>query len=561
MNMNTKSATNALDKIHQQVMWNRLIAVVEEQAQTILRTAFGSVVREAGDLSAGIYDLEGRMIAQAVTGTPGHVNTMARAVEHFLAHYPVDQMKQGDVYVTNDPWLGTGHLFDFVVVSPAYYGGEPTALFASTCHVIDVGGRGFSAEAKSIYEEGIFIPHMRLREQGRLNDDFFTILLANSRNPVEVKGDILSLVSCNDTGEARLQDMMAEFSLTSIAPLAEFIINNSRDAMVNALASVPNGNFSTKMELDGYDEPVFIKASMHVSDDEIVIDYSGTSKASSYGINSPLCYTEAYTCFGLKCIIAPSVPNNHGSLSVFRSEAEEGSALHPVHPSPVTARHVIGQMLPDVAFGCLAEALEGQIPAESAGSIWVLPFANVSSNSPNLSGDNSSRFNVMNVAMGGVGARPGKDGLSVTAFPSGVGAIPIEVTETESPLVFWRKEFLPDSGGPGAFRGGLGQVIEVGNTEDHPFTVSAATFDRMRNPARGRDGGRAGITGTAQLASGKKFTDKAVHTVPQGERICVELPGGGGLGDPDDREETLIRADLEAGYITKDGAKNDYGFQ
>ena len=124
MNMNTKSATNALDKIHQQVMWNRLIAVVEEQAQTILRTAFGSVVREAGDLSAGIYDLEGRMIAQAVTGTPGHVNTMARAVEHFLTHYPVDQMKQGDVYVTNDPWLGTGHLFDFVVVSPAYYGGN-----------------------------------------------------------------------------------------------------------------------------------------------------------------------------------------------------------------------------------------------------------------------------------------------------------------------------------------------------------------------------------------------------------------------------------------------------
>ena len=151
--------------------------------------------------------------------------------------------------------------------------------------------------------------------------------------------------------------------------------------------------------------------------------------------------------------------------------------------------------------------------------------------------------------------------ISVTAFPSGVGAIPIEVTETESPLVFWRKEFLPDSGGPGAFRGGLGQVIEIGNTEDHPFTVSAATFDRMRNTARGRDGGRSGITGTAQLASGKKFTDKAVHTVPQGERFCVELPGGGGLGDPDDREETLIRADLEAGYITKDGAKNDYGFQ
>ena len=558
--MNANHSANALEIIHQQVMWNRLIAVVEEQAQTILRTAFGSVVREAGDLSAGIYDLEGRMIAQAVTGTPGHVNTMARAVDHFLVRFPVAGMKPGDVYVTNDPWLGTGHLFDFVVVSPAFVGDEPVALFASTCHVIDVGGRGFSAEGRSIYEEGIAIPHMKLRDQGELNEDFFSILLANSRNPVEVKGDILSLVSCNDTGEARLQDMMAEFGLKSIAPLAEFIIDNSRDAMINAIGTVPNGTYRTDMELDGYGEPVFIRAEMKVSDEEIVIDYHGTSRASPYGINSPLCYTEAYTCFGLKCIIAPSVPNNHGSLSVFRAVAEEGSAVHPVHPSPVTARHVIGQMLPDIAFGCLSSALEGQIPAESAGSIWVLPFANAGSNSVGSASINSSVFNVMNVGMGGVGARPGKDGLSVTAFPSGVGAIPVEVTETESPLVFWRKEFLPDSGGPGAFRGGLGQVIEVGNTEDHPFTVSAATFDRMRNPARGRDGGRPGITGAARLASGKEFTDKAVHTIPQGERFIVELPGGGGLGNPHDRQPARIQSDLEAGYITEDGAKDDYGF-
>lgn len=558
--MNANHSANALEIIHQQVMWNRLIAVVEEQAQTILRTAFGSVVREAGDLSAGIYDLEGRMIAQAVTGTPGHVNTMARAVDHFLVRFPVAGMKRGDVYVTNDPWLGTGHLFDFVVVSPAFVGDEPVALFASTCHVIDVGGRGFSAEGRSIYEEGIAIPHMKLRDRGQLNEDFFSILLANSRNPVEVKGDILSLVSCNDTGEARLRDMMAEFGLESIAPLADFIIDNSRDAMINAIGTVPNGSYRTDMKLDGYDEPVFIRAEMKVADEEIVIDYHGTSRASAYGINSPLCYTEAYTCFGLKCIIAPSVPNNHGSLSVFRAVAEEGSAVHPIHPSPVTARHVIGQMLPDVAFGCLSSALEGQIPAESAGSIWVLPFANAGSNSAGSAGSNSSVFNVMNVGMGGVGARPGKDGLSVTAFPSGVGAIPVEVTETESPLVFWRKEFLPDSGGPGAFRGGLGQVIEVGNTEDHPFTVSAATFDRMRNPARGRDGGRPGTTGAARLASGKDFTDKAVHTIPQGERFIVELPGGGGLGNPHDRQPARIRSDLEAGYITEDGAKEDYGF-
>ena len=551
-----------IDAIHRQVMWDRLIAVVEEQAQTILRTAFGSVVREAGDLSAGVYDLAGRMIAQAVTGTPGHVNTMARAVEHFLVRFPVETMGPGDVFVTNDPWLGTGHLFDFVVVSPACLDGRPVALLASTCHVIDVGGRGFSAEARSVHEEGVLIPHMKLRDGGALNDDLLTILLANTRNPVEVRGDLLSLVSCNDTGAERLRAMMSEFGLASIEALADHVIERSRDAMRKAARKVPNGRYRTEMELDGYDEPVFIRARMTVSDEEIVIDYGGTSRASAYGINSPLCYTEAYTCFGLKCIVAPEVPNNHGSLSVFRTVAEPGSAVHPVHPSPVTARHVIGQMLPDAAFGCLAKALPGRIPAESAGSIWVLPFGNGRAEGGGAgSGGDATRFNVMNVGMGGTGARPGKDGLAVTAFPSGVGAIPVEVTESESPLVFWRKEFLPDSGGPGAFRGGLGQVIEVGSTEEHSFTVSAATFDRMRNPPRGRDGGRPGRNGAARLASGPRFTDKAVHTIPPGDRLIVELPGGGGLGDPRQRSAELVRADLDAGYVTREGAKRDYGHE
>ncbi|MBT3790008.1 MAG: hydantoinase B/oxoprolinase family protein [Alphaproteobacteria bacterium] len=550
----------ALEKIHQQVMWNRLIAVVEEQAQAILRTAFGSIVREAGDLSAGVYNLEGQMLAQAVTGTPGHVNTMARAVDHFLVRFPVDSMKPGDVYVTNDPWLGTGHLFDFVVVSPAWHQGKIVALFASTCHVIDIGGRGFTADAASVFEEGVNIPHMKLRSEGTLNDDLIRLIESNSRNPVEVKGDILSLVSCNDTGAARLTEMMAEFDLDSIAPLGKFIMDNSRDAMIKAIKAVPNGAYDTEMELDGYESPVFLRAEMTVSDDEIVVDYAGTSPASSYGINSPLCYTEAYTCFGLKCIVAPAVPNNHGSLEVFRVAAEEGSAVHPLHPSPVTARHVIGQMLPDVAFGCLSKALKGQVPAESAGSIWVLPMANVGGASGNNAA-NTSRFNVMNVGMGGIGARPGKDGLSVTAFPSGIGAVPVEVTEADSPLVFWRKEFAPDSGGPGAFRGGLGQIIEIGNSEEAPFTISGATFDRMRNAPRGRDDGQSGALGRAYLASGQEFHDKSVHTVPEGERFVVELPGGGGLGDPHQRELSSIEQDIEGGYVTPEGAARDYGYK
>ena len=546
--------SEALTRIRMQVMWNRLIAVVEEQAQALLRTAFGAVAREAGDLSAGVYDLHGRMLAQAVTGTPGHVNTMAAAVVHFLERFPITAMRAGDVFVTNDPWLGTGHLFDYVVVTPVFREQTPVALIASTCHTVDVGGRGFSADAQSVFEEGVLIPHLKLRKAGALNEDVLAIVMANSRNPVEARGDILSLVSCNDVGARRLVEMMAEFDLASIDALSQHILENSRAAALEAIKRVPRGAYDCDMNLDGYDAPIALKARMTVAADEIVVDYAGSSPASRYGINSPKCYTDAYTVFGLKCIVAPEVPNNAGSLSVFRVLAEPGSIVDPQRPAPVTARHVVGQMLPDMAFGCLAKALPGRVPAESAGSIWVLAMANAPGGK-----SNATRFNVMNVGLGGIGARPGKDGISTTAFPSGVGAIPVEITEDQSPIVFWRKEYLPDSGGPGAQRGGLGQVIELSNAEEAPFTISAATFDRMRFAPRGRDGGHDGRKGAARIGA-RDLTTKATYEVPAGERLIVELPGGGGLGDPHGRDRRAVGDDLAAGLVTNAAARRDYGW-
>ncbi len=523
--------SNARDAIRMQVMWNRLIAVVEEQAQALLHTAFGSVAREAGDLSAGIYDIEGRMLAQAVTGTPGHVNTMATAVTHFLERFPIETMREGDVFVTNDPWLGTGHLFDFVVVTPAFLGGRAVGLFACTCHVIDVGGRGFTADANSVFEEGTWIPHMHLRRRGELNAELLAIIVANTRSPIEVQGDLLSLVSANDAGVVRLIDMMVEFDLQGIETLADHILERSRQAALAAIDEVPHGTYHADMTLDGYESPITLRAALTVSPAGLRFDYAGSSPASRYGINSPKCYTDAYTVFGLKCVIAPDVPNNAGSLDVFDIVAEPGSCVAPEPPSPVSARHVIGQMLPDLAFGCLAQALPGEVPAESAGSIWVLAMASAEEKVtavdplPGL-----RRFQVMNVAIGGIGARPGKDGIDAMAFPSGVGTIPIEITESESPLVFWRKAILPGSGGRGRFRGGNGQVIEIGHRGDAAFTIAAATFDRIDNPARGRDGGEDGRPGAAYLASGKKLIGKTVHIVPAGDRLVVETPGGGGHG-------------------------------
>ncbi len=546
MNDSVHPRANPLATIRMQVMWNRLVSVVEEQAQALLRTAFGSVAREAGDLSAGVYDLQGRMLAQAVTGTPGHVNTMAAAVVHFFKRFPPASMRPGDVYITNDPWFGTGHLFDFVVVTPIFREDRLVALIASTCHTIDVGGVGFSAEARSVYEEGICIPHMRLRDGGTLDEDLLAIVQANSRNPIEARGDILSLVSCNDVGASRLLEMMDEFGLESIDALAEHILGHSRAATREAIARLPSGRYDASMPLDGYEAPIELRARVTIDDDRLMVDFAGSSAASSRGINSPLCYTEAYSVYGLKCLIAPDVPNNAGSLEPFAVTAPAGSVVHPERPSPVTARHVIGQMLPDLMFGCMEAPLGGNVPAESAGSIWVLAMSDAGAGS-------GLRFNVMSVGLGGTGARPTKDGLSTTAFPSGVGGIPVEVTESLAPLVFWKKEFLPGSGGAGRWRGGLSQRIEVSGRNGQPFHCSAATFDRRANAARGRSGGLPGAPGLVVVrppdGKGEIFEGKGTIHVPAGHRLVVDLPGGGGFGDPKQREDALVARDAEAGLL------------
>jgi N-methylhydantoinase B len=553
--------TNALAAIRTQVMWNRLIAVVEEQAQSLLRTAFGTITREAGDLSAGVYDTKGRMIAQAMTGTPGHVNTMATAVSHFFEKYPVSSMKPGDVYITNDPWLGTGHLFDYVMMTPVFLGKKPVAIFASTCHVIDVGGVGMSAKANSSFEEGTLIPHLMLRKQGKINEELMSVILANSRNPVEVRGDLLSLISANDTGARRLLDMMKEFKLTTIEPLAEHILTQSEKAAREAIRQLPEGEWTYEMPLDGYESRIMLKAKLTIKKGKITIDFSGSSPASIFGINSPRTYTHAYSVFGLKAVIAPHVPNNIGSLNCFDLVTEAGTCVDPTRPSPVTARHVIGQMLADAVFGCLAQALPGKVQAESAGSIWILSLNSAHGRVPAAETAKAKYFGVINIGLGGIGGRPGKDGLATTAFPSGVGTIPVEVTEGQCPLWFKRKEYLADSGGAGEWRGGLSQTIEIANREAAPFAISAATFDRIHNPAQGREGGKPGRKGHARLGSGKALADKGIHLVPSGDSLVVELPGGGGFGDAKKRESALVEADLAAGLVTPAAARSEYGHE
>lgn len=547
------SFSESVREIQRQVMWNRLIAVVEEQAQTLMRASFSPTVREAGDLSAGIFDKQGRMLAQAVTGTPGHVNSMATAVKHFLAEHPIDTMRPGDSFITNDPWLASGHLHDITVVTPAFKDGSAVGLFAATVHIIDVGGRGMGTDGRQVFEEGIFIPIMHLAREGTMNEDLLKLIRANSREPVQVEGDIFSCVAAGEEGCRRLVTMMEEFGIERLDELAETIIENSRAAVLKRVAAIAPGTYRCEMTTDGYDKPVTVKGALTVSSSGIHVDYDGSSPQSSYGINVVLNYTAAYTTFGVKCAIAPDVPNNFGSMSVITTSAPEGSVLNPRFPAPVSARHIVGHMMPDVVLGCLHQVMPPGLSAE--GSMMWNPMMG------GLRGDADGQRRTWELYMfhsGGIGARPDKDGLSTTAFPSGVKIVPIETAEAVAPLLYHRKEFRPDSGGPGRWRGGLGQVIELGSSVDDEFYIQAM-FDRVENPARGREGGKAGATGRVSTLNQRPIRAKGRQVVGEGDVLRLELPGGGGFGDPRQRPRDLVTKDLADGLLSKEAARDVYG--
>ena len=550
------NANSPLSRIHNQLMWNRLIAVVEEQAQTLIRTAFSNTVREAGDLSAGIFDLDGRMLAQAVTGTPGHVNAMAASVGFFLEKFPVATMREGDIYITNDPWMGTGHLHDFTVVTPAFRRGRAVALFASTSHVVDVGGLGFGPDARQVYEEGIYLPIMHLAREGVMNESLLEIVRANVREPVQVEGDFYSLGACNDTGAARLLEMMDEYDLDGVEELGEFIMESSRTSMLEEIRALPFGTYKNSMRIDGYDEPVDLVATLHIGETGIDIDFDGTSSISSYGINVPITYTQAYASFGARCVVGASIPNNTGSLTPVRVTAPPGSILNAPHPCAVAARHAIGQMLPDVVLGCLEPALQGQVPAEGTSCLWN-PVLYAGHGIAGRAGD-TTPFTVSLFHNGGTGARPTADGLSATAFPSGVRNTPVEINEAIAPIIVWRKEYRQDSGGPGRNRGGTGQIMEISSAEGAPFAISSM-FDRITYPARGRRGGAAGRTGCMYTDAGTQLRGKGRQPVAPGERLVMEMPGGGGYGDPFERDPERVRDDVRNELVSPEAAAREYG--
>ncbi|MDD9922176.1 MAG: hydantoinase B/oxoprolinase family protein [Boseongicola sp.] len=544
-------------RVASQVMWNRLISIVEEQAQALIRTAFSTSVREAGDLSAGVYNEKGEMLAQAVTGTPGHVNAMADAVAHFIRRIGRQNMFEGDVYITNDPWEGTGHKHDITVVTPSFKDGQLVGFFACTAHVTDIGGRGFGADANDVHEEGLYIPIMKFAERGDVDRTLLSIVRGNVREPDQLVGDIYALATCNEIGHRRLIDMMDEFGLSDLADISSFILTNSRNATLDRINALKPGIADGHMRIDGFATPIDLKVRVSIEKDRIVSDWAGTSGVDKKGINVPLVYTKAYTCYALKCAIAPEIPNNAASLAPFEIVAPENTIVNALPPAPVALRHVIGHMVPDTVYDALDQLLPGLVPAEGAGCLCNFQLS-LRPRTDEVAPPDARRSEVLTFNSGGSGARPQLDGMNATAFPSGVMTMPVEATEQVGPVIIWRKELRPDSGGAGQYRGGLGQYMDVGARDGHEFDISAM-LDRVDHPARGRRGGEAGGATSIERETGERMAGKGRQFVEHGGMVKMAFPGGAGYGKASNRDLGAVRRDLALGYISAKAASEVYG--
>lgn len=541
-----------LTPIQLEVLWNRLLSVCNEQQTTLIRTAFSTIVRESVDLACGVFDTRGQMIAQSMTGTPGHINPMATGAIHFLNTYRPETLSPGDVLITNDPWLTAGQVNDFTVLSPVFRGDKIVAYFANCCHSPDVGGRILSAEAREVFEEGLQVPITKLFDKGEPNAELFKIIRANVRTPDETVGDLYAQTASNAVGARSLLQMMDEFGLDTIDPLADEIIARSEKALRDAIRAIPNGRYENAVWSDGFEEPLLLKVAVVVHDDTIDIDFDGSSPQSRRGINVVLNYTKGYASFAVKAAISPEVPHNSGAFRPVTITAPEGSILNCKRPAAVASRHLVGHFLPGLILGALAQVMPERVLAGGADPGWMTVWRATWPDSGK--GANFTLFQ-----LGGTGARPSKDGLNTTGFPSGVGGVQAEVIETQAPLVQRKRELRIDSGGAGTFRGGLGQATDFGHLGAGQWSLSGMV-DRTQFAADGLKGGASGALGGFRL-NGEPAPPKTILWMDPDATISLDLPGGGGYGNPLARDPQRVLQDVINGYVSLEAARTLYGVE
>ncbi|MBI4611102.1 MAG: hydantoinase B/oxoprolinase family protein [Candidatus Rokubacteria bacterium] len=538
----------AFDPVTLEVLWNRLISIVDETGATLQRTSFSTIVRESNDFACVILDPLGRSLAQSVWSVPSFTGTLPITLRHMLAEHPAVSLEPGDSLITNDPWMGTGHLPDLTIVTPIFRDRRLVAFVGSIAHSPDMGGSGLSGESREVYEEGLQIPILKLCQRGELNPTLVRLLRANVRVPDQVLGDLHAQLAANATGGRRLLGLMDERGLDDLIPLAEELHGRSEAAMRAAIAQIPDGEYRHVVMTDGFDAPIEIHCSVGVRGSDIHIDYAGTSRQIERGINCVMNYTYAYSLFAVKCLTNPLIPNNEGGFRPVRVTAPEGCILNPTYPAAVGSRAQMGHFLPSAIFGALAPVIPQRVAADSGSPLW----------GPVFSGTFGGRkFSDIYFFNGGQGARPGSDGIHCLSFPSNISNTPLEVFENNVPVRFEEKSLLPDSGGAGRFRGGCGQRVVLTFLAD-TLTAVAMRMDRISFPPQGFHGGGAGATGLIVLNETTALHPKRKYFMKHGDCVRFHTPGGGGLFPPETRDPQRVLEDVRNGIVSLDAAEQVY---
>jgi N-methylhydantoinase B len=543
------SADTNLDAVSLGILWDRLVSVTNEIVQTLVRTSFSSIARENYDLSCVLFDAQGRSIAQGTMSVPVFIGTAPQTMRHMLAAIPPDNLEPGDVILTNDIWMGTGHLWDLNVMRPAFRNGHIVGYALSISHLPDIGGRGFSAINLNMYEEGLQIPITKIVKAGRLNTELVDIIRQNVRVSEQVIGDLMANITATEVGCRQILEFMDEYKLDDLGPLADAIIGQSEAAMRKVIGNLPDGIYRNKIQVEAFDEPVVLACAVKIKGDRLIVDFDGTGPALPSAINVPICYTRAMAAYSIKALVLPHVPNNAGSVRPVEVAAPKGCILDAQPPSATGARFMIGHFVTPLIFGALANVL----PDRVQGDPGMMNILNVVGKNPR-----GKDFTTLYFSAGGFGALSGLDGLSATPAPSNMMVMPTETWEVLTGIRVLSRKLRADSGGSGQFRGGLGQEIILQNETGHPLTVFAMGA-RTDYPALGVCGGKAGATRSYRL-NGETIHPKGRYDLKVGDRIELLDAGGGGYGNPKDRKHAQIENDIRQGFVTPAAAKRDYGY-
>ena len=530
------------------ILWDRLIAIADDILLSIVRTAFSVGVRESWDLACVLFDDKGRSIAQATLSMPAFIGTAPYTIQHMIERFPVKTLSPGDVLATNDPWLGTGHTPDLCVARPIFRGSRLVGFAMTISHLPDVGGAGLSIANREIFEEGLVLPICKLVCAGEPNREIFELLRLNVRTPDQVIGDVMANIGGTELGARLVNEMMDEFGLADLATLADGVIGASEAALRARLREIPAGTYRNEVQVEGVDGAITLSAAVTIGGGAAAIDFTGTGPTVRNAINVPICYTRSFATYAIKCLTTPEIPNNLGTLLPIAVSAPAGCILNAQRPSSTGGRHVVGWFIVPLIMGALAEAMPDRVQAECGmASLFV-----VHGTRPDGRAVSTQYF-----VAGGLGAMRGLDGHHTTPSPTNNAVVSSEVWENETGMTVLSRRLLPDSGGAGRWRGGLGQEAVLRNDSGHPLSVAVFGM-RTDFPARGLFGGTTGARRSFAI-DGKPVASKGRHVLAPGQVLTVREAGGGGYGDPQQRTVDAVRADLAAGFVTPAAARTDYG--